>query len=209
MPEPQDLVRDGGEAYMTDADVLSIALGSRAAARELLRHFPRIEQLADAPLTELEKLPHLSAGAAVRVKALAEVGRRLSARPLRRGATLSSSADVAAAYRPRLAREMREIFMALHLDVRNRVMSERVIAIGHLTSALVHPREVFREAIREAAVSVIVLHQHPSQDPEPSSEDLAITRRLAEVGRVVGIPLIDSIVVGGDKHVSLAERGLT
>lgn len=101
----------------------------------------------------------------------------------------------------------REVFLVLHLDVKNRVISHEVMGVGHLTSALVHPREVFKAAILANAAAVVVVHNHPSGDPEPSREDAELMRRLMRAGQLLGIPVLDHVVIGDDRHVSLAERG--
>lgn len=100
-----------------------------------------------------------------------------------------------------------ETFHALALDVRHMLVAREVVAVGTLTSAPVHPREVFRPALLRAAAALVVAHNHPSGDPEPSLEDLAVTRRLAEAGRLLGVPLLDHVVLGGGRFVSLRERG--
>ena len=101
-----------------------------------------------------------------------------------------------------------ETFHSLALDVRHELLAHEVVAVGTLTSAPVHPREVFRSALRRAAAALVVAHNHPSGDPEPSPEDVAVTRRLADAGRLLGVPLLDHVVLGEGRFVSLRERGL-
>lgn len=125
------------------------------------------------------------------------------------GPAFHCSGDIVSTIGLELARGDREHFVCCHLDVRNRLLSRETVSIGHLTSALVHPREVFKAAILANAASIVLVHNHPSGDPEPSREDVDITRRLADVGRIVGIPVLDHVIIGGSRHVSLAERGLT
>jgi DNA repair protein RadC len=124
------------------------------------------------------------------------------------GPTLLCADDIARALHSELATLDREQFMALHLDVRNRLMSREVVAIGHLSSALVHPREVFKGAILANAASLVLVHDHPSGDPEPSREDVDITRRLVRAGELLGIPVVDHVVVAAGGHASIAARGL-
>lgn len=100
-----------------------------------------------------------------------------------------------------------ETFHTLVLDVRHELLAHETVAVGTLTTAPVHPREVFRPALRRAGAAVIVAHNHPSGDPEPSAEDLAVTRRLVDAGKVLGIPLLDHVVLGDTRWVSLRERG--
>ena len=100
-----------------------------------------------------------------------------------------------------------EQFWVLLLDGKHRLLKTARVSEGTLTTSLVHPREVFRMAVAEGAAAVIVTHNHPSGDPEPSAEDAAVTKRLTEAGRLLGIPVLDHIIIGGDGHVSLCERG--
>jgi DNA repair protein RadC len=122
---------------------------------------------------------------------------------------LGKGADVAVAFRKIVpADEMREHFVMFSLDTRHRIIREHTIAIGTLTGVEVHPREVFRPAIMDCAAAIVVAHNHPSNDPTPSREDVQLTNRLREVGELVGIPILDHvIVVRGGVFVSLAERG--
>jgi DNA repair protein RadC len=208
MTTRQDLIRDGAESYLPDIDLLATSLGSERAARALLRRFGTLRAVITAAVTELEAERGMSRQAAMRVRALGELVRRVRSTPLERGQVLSCAADIAAAYGPRLVDEKREHFLAIHLDVKNRVISDRLVSIGHLVASLVHPRETFSAAIRESAHSIAFVHQHPSYDPSPSREDIEITRRLMKVGDLLGISVIDHVVVAGDKHASIAELGL-
>ena len=108
---------------------------------------------------------------------------------------------------PLLRDRKQEEFWALYLDTQNRVISERRVTVGLLNASLVHPREVFAPALRRSAASVVVAHNHPSGDPEPSREDVAVTRQLGASGALLGIPLRDHVVLGADDYVSLRKRG--
>jgi DNA repair protein RadC len=109
---------------------------------------------------------------------------------------------------PDLADCDREELVCCHLDVKNRLISRETVPVGHLTSALVHPREVCKGAILANAAAVVLVHDHPSGDPQPSVEDVDITRRLVQAGRLLGVPVLDHVMLGRRGHVSLAERGL-
>jgi len=104
--------------------------------------------------------------------------------------------------------EAREHLYALVLDARNQVRHRRVVSTGTLTESLVHPREVYKEAIRFSAAALVLVHNHPSGDPTPSPEDIATTKRLTEAGKILGIELLDHVVIGDGRWVSLKERGL-
>jgi DNA repair protein RadC len=107
-----------------------------------------------------------------------------------------------------LMKETKEQFITLHLDGKNRIICMDVVSIGSLNQSIVHPREVFKTACISNAAAIICLHQHPSGDPTPSSEDIAITRRLKEAGEIMGIKLLDHIIIGQDEYLSFVERGL-
>lgn len=107
-----------------------------------------------------------------------------------------------------LMKETKEMFLTLHLDGKNRIIAMDLVSIGSLNQSIVHPREVFKTALLSNAAAIICVHQHPSGDPTPSSEDLAITRRLKEAGEIMGIKILDHIIIGDDQYLSFMERGL-
>lgn len=131
-----------------------------------------------------------------------------SRRALPPGPAVRSAADVAALLGPAMRAGQQEAFVAVLLDVKQRVVATTLVSLGTLDCSLVHPRDLFRPALRASAASVILAHNHPSGNPEPSPEDLAPTRRLADAGRLLGIPVADHVIVGDGRYVSLAERGL-
>jgi DNA repair protein RadC len=107
-----------------------------------------------------------------------------------------------------LMQETKEHFITLHLDGKNRVVCMDIVSIGSLNQSIVHPREVFKTALLSSAAAILLVHQHPSGDPTPSSEDIAITRRLKEAGEILGVKILDHCIVGDGKYVSFVERGL-
>ena len=119
---------------------------------------------------------------------------------------LSCAGDIAALVAPELTRLDREQFMALHLDTKHRLISREIVSVGHLSAALVHPREVFKAAILANAASIAFVHNHPSGDPEPSREDIELTRRLVRAGELLGIPVLDHVVIVRRGHESLGAR---
>jgi DNA repair protein RadC len=197
--------KSDGELEQLVAQLLGTPLRTRAKARVLLERYElgALSRLDAAQLAHEFDLPPAKA------RALAdafELGRRVEAarapvRPL-----LRSALRVHELFAPDLRGLERETFHALLLDGKHRLRRRLRVSEGTLTSSLVHPREVFAPAVREAAAAVIVVHNHPSGDPEPSAEDLAVTRRLLEAGRLLGIPLIDHVVVADGGFVSLRER---
>jgi DNA repair protein RadC len=141
------------------------------------------------------------------VRAALELGRRAAATPLVFGEALRDAAAVYGHVGGRLAQLEREVFLVLLLDGRNRLLGEVRISEGTLTAALVHPREVFAPAIRLAAAAIVLVHNHPSGDPTPSSEDAALTDRLRRAGELIGIKILDHVVVGQGRFVSMVEAG--
>jgi DNA repair protein RadC len=139
------------------------------------------------------------------VRAALELGRRAAGTPLGPGEPMRDAAAVYAHFRGRLPQCEREQFFVLLLDGRNRLIAELRISEGTLTAALVHPREVFAPAIRLAAAALVLVHNHPSGDPTPSAEDAALTERLRRAGELLGIRVLDHVVVGQGRFVSLAE----
>jgi DNA repair protein RadC len=145
---------------------------------------------------------------AVRVLAALELGARLASDGGSASPSLESPQDAARYLLPRYASRPVETFGLLALDVRHRLRREAVVSMGCLTSSLVHPREVFQEAVLSRAAALVLFHNHPSGDPEPSADDLALTRRLAAAGTLMGIEVLDHLVLGAGRYVSLKERGV-
>jgi DNA repair protein RadC len=178
--------------------------GRERAAAVLQR--VELHRLARATPAELLRGHGLSGRDAVRVAAAFELGRRAAEREREPAPACGSAGEVFRLVEPRLAGLERERFLVLLLDGKHRLRRMEVVSEGTLTTSLVHPREVFRSAVREAAAAVIAVHNHPSGDPEPSPEDLEVTRRLRRAGRLLGVPLLDHVVIGAGRFVSLRER---
>lgn len=173
------------------------------ARKLLMRHqVEGLARLAPADLAEAG----LDDAECRRLLAAVELGRRsaLAAKPL--PDRIDRPEDAFALFED-LAREPQEMFVAAFLDTKNGLISRRTIHVGTLQASLVGAREIFREAVRENAASVVIAHNHPSGDPEPSPEDIEVTRYLKEAGKLLDIPVVDHIVVGRSRSVSLAQRG--
>ena len=144
-----------------------------------------------------------------KLEAAVELGRRtLAARAAHKATTVSTPEDVVALMQPLLIAKDREYFFCICLDTKNRFKKIVEVSVGSLNASIVHPRELFREAIAVSAASVVVCHGHPSGDPTPSGADIQLTRRLVKAGDVLGIEVLDHVVVGGDEHASLRDLGL-
>lgn len=180
---------------------------ARRCASSLLTVCGGLGGLARTSALELVRSAGISPVAAERLVAAVELGRRVATRPLTRGSPIRSPVDVDALFGPSMRDLEVEEFRVIALDARHRPSSTRRVSSGTLTASLVHPREVFRWAVREAAAAIIVAHNHPSGDPQPSGEDAAVTERLAAAGRLVGIRLIDHVIVAAGGHFSFRESG--
>jgi len=197
-------------------ELLGLVLGSGSSGRSavelgtdvLLRYGGSLRRLGGAEPADLRTIPGIGPAGAARIAAALELGRRLAAEPASRGDRIRGPGDVFRRLGPVLRDRRQEEFWVLYLDSQNRVLSERRITVGLLNSSLVHPREVFAPAIARAAASLILAHNHPSGDPDPSPEDLDVTVQMVESGRLLGIPVRDHIVLGDTTFVSLLERGL-
>jgi DNA repair protein RadC len=211
---PRERLRAVGAAALADAELVALLLrtGGRgrdalSVARSLLDARGGLRGLA--ALTERELAAEAGVGptkAASLVAAL-EIGRRVATRLLRPGDGIGGPADVFRHFHARLRDATRERFLALLLDGRHRVIREVEISRGTLTASLVHPREVFRPALRDGAAALVVVHNHPSGDPTPSAEDRQVTDRLARAGELLGVRLLDHVVVAEHGYRSLCEEG--
>ncbi|MDH3296771.1 MAG: DNA repair protein RadC [Gemmatimonadota bacterium] len=203
-------------AVLPVRELLAIVLGSGSAGRsavdlatDLLARFGgSLRRLGMAEPAELRAVSGIGPARAATVAAALELGRRLATEPARRGDRIRGPGDVFQRLGPVLRDRRQEEFWVLYLDSQNRVLSDRRITVGLLNSSLVHPREVFAPAIASSAASLILAHNHPSGDPDPSPEDLDVTVQMVESGRLLGIPVRDHIVLGDTSFVSLLEKGL-
>lgn len=212
---PRERVLRGGADQLRTHELLGVLLGTGVRGRraesvgeEVLARAGGLRCLAALSPGELVRLPGLGQAQAARVVACLELGRRALVEPLHRGAGFRSSLDIFRHFHPRLRDLSVEQFRVVLLDGKHRVVGERLISQGTLTSSPVHPREVFAAAIAARAAAVVLVHNHPSGDPSPSADDLDITRRLCEVGDLVGIRVLDHVIVGDGAYTSLADRGL-
>lgn len=216
---PLDLPRERlwalGSGALTSAELVAILLGTGgaglsaavSAARLLEVSEGSLRRLAARPAAELQRTPGVGPAKAARLLAAFELGGRLvqEARPT--APRIRDPADVAQLVGARLRDLAVEEFHLLALDSQSQVLRDVLITRGLLNSSLVHPREVFRAAIAEAAAGIIVVHNHPSGDPTPSPEDRAVTRQLVEAGRLLDLPVYDHVIVAGDRFLSFASAG--
>lgn len=166
-----------------------------------------ISYLREVSLEELMSIKGIGCAKAARIMAAVELGRRIASRPAKKGARIESDEDVARFFMEELRGKKKEIFKALLLDSKGKVISSETVSVGELTSTLVHPREVFSQAVKKSAAAVVFVHNHPSGDPSPSKEDIVTTERLVACGKLLGIKVIDHIVIGDGRYISIKSMG--
>ena len=212
---PREKLMHLGAASLSDAELLAILIqtgvGKATAvdlAKTVLREFRSLDRLSARSFRDLRQFKGLGNAKSSLLIAAFELGRRAACRADSTKLRISSPEDVVRQFQPLMRDLQQEIFKVLLLDSANHLRGDETISLGILNSALVHPREVFRRAILEPAASIILLHNHPSGNPEPSSEDIQVTRQLVEAGKIMGIPVHDHIIIALDSYASFAERGL-
>jgi len=204
------LLQHGGDPLLCE-ELIALILGTGArgrsaleVARSLLVETGGLTDLSRANPRELACVHGIGTARAARLVAAFELGKRAMAEPVER-VVLREASDVYRHLRPRMHGMTQEVFLVLALDARNGVVDEIEVARGSLTGVEVHPREVFRSLIRQAAAAAVVAHNHPSGDSQPSPDDIALTRRLRLAGEILGIPILDHVVIGRDDFTSVAD----
>lgn len=207
---PRERLRALGPGGLSNRELLAILIGSGVAgesaldvADRVLSSQPSLSRLGSLPCGVLEREPGVGQATAARIHAALELGRRVAAEPAELTGRIRGPGDVFARMGPILRDLRQEEFHALLLNTQHRVIRDVLVTRGILDASLIHPREVFRAAIVESAAGIILVHNHPSGDPTPSREDRAVTRQLSDAGKAIGIPVLDHVVVGGNRFVSL------
>jgi DNA repair protein RadC len=212
---PRERLRELGADVLSDAELLAILLvsGSSSAgltaldcSRMLLQEYSSLRNLTRATNDELCRTPGVGPVKACRIQAALEIGQRVACQKREMGRVFQISQDVFDTYSVRLRDVKQETFSVILLDSKNRYIREETVALGSLNQSIVHPREVFRPAIQGAAASVILLHNHPSGDPAPSDEDVRVTERLVEAGKLLGIRVLDHVIVGEGRYYSFFDQ---
>jgi DNA repair protein RadC len=164
--------------------------------------------LVDTTLQELTQITGIGQAKALQITAAVELGRRISHKPAAEKTKILCANDAAEYVMDRMRHLKKEHFVILHLDTKHCVIGEETVSIGSLDASIVHPREIFKAAVKRSASAILCLHNHPSGDPSPSPEDIAVTRRLHEVGKLIGIDVLDHVIVGDGSFSSLKALGL-
>lgn len=211
---PREKLLQCGASALSDIELLAILLRTGTTSKSVL-HLAEdvLAQYKDKGLAavihmspqEIASIHGVGLAKAATVVAAVELGRRLSERAAQTIEKVEGPEDVARYVIPSLRFEQKEHFLAMFLDIRNRILALSTISVGSLTASIAHPREVFREAIRYSAAGVILVHNHPSGDPAPSREDIQLTKQMMKAGEILGIPVLDHVVVAGDNFLSLKE----
>jgi DNA repair protein RadC len=215
---PREKLAKRGVDTLSDAELLAVILrtGDAASARsaldlgrEFIATFGSLRALGQATLNEICQVKGAGPAKAASIQAALQLGRRLSSDRLLIGSDrFTSPAQIYHHYHHALRDRRKEYFLVLLLDGKNRIIREVQVSEGSLNQSIVHPREVFNQAVRDSAAAVILIHNHPSGDPSPSREDREITRRLREAGELLGIRVLDHIVIGDGSYLSFVEQGL-
>ncbi len=209
------LVKLGTEALSVQ-ELLALVLGRGTkgesvvlTAQKLLSKFGNLKNIASASIEELTQMKGIGLAKATQLKAALELGKRLEEQSTDTDKlTVRSPEDVVKVVRNKLKGKKREHFIALSLNTRNHLIGIHTISIGSLDASIVHPREVFKEAITSSAASVIFVHNHPSGDPTPSEDDVRLTKRLVEVGEIIGIEVLDHIIICDTCYSSMKSKGV-
>ena len=218
MPEedrPRERLKRLGPEALRDAELLAVLyrtgtreMGAVALAEQTIRHFGDLRALARATVDELQQVKGLGAVKAIEIKAALELGMRLAVFTVNDRPRIRNAEDVVSLLMPRFKHYETEQFKTLLLNTKHEVVKIVDISHGGIDGTVAAPRDVFRQAVREGAAAVIVCHNHPSGDPQPSREDLMLTKRLQESAEVLGIGFLDHIVFGDGRFISMKERNL-
>lgn len=211
---PRERMVKTGPQSLSTQEIIAILLrtGTKSEsvlqlANRLLTKFDGLMWLKEAAFEELVSIKGIGQAKAVQLVAAVELGRRISNLTYDDRYVIKSPEDGANYVMNDMRFLTQEHFVVLYLNTKNQVVHRQTIFIGSLNASIVHPREVFKEAFRRAAASVICFHNHPSGDPTPSREDIEVTRRLAECGKMLGIEVLDHLIIGDKKYVSMKEKG--
>ncbi|WP_121611546.1 RadC family protein [Mesobacillus foraminis] len=211
---PRERFIKNGPQSLSNHELIALILGTGTKkesvlqlSNRLLAEFEGLRLLKDATLEELTAIKGIGSAKAIHLLAAIEIGRRLATHTHDDRYVIRSPEDGAKYLMNDMRFLSQEHFVCLYLNTKNQVIHRQTIFIGSLNASIVHPREVFREAVRRAAASVICAHNHPSGDASPSREDIEVTKRLVECGKMIGIELLDHLIIGDNKYVSLKEKG--
>ena len=207
------LIRQGAKS-LSNQELLAILLGTGTkhesvltVANRVLLTFEKLHNLKYATLEEMTEIKGIGEAKAVLLLASIELGRRLASKEDEQRYTIRSPEDAANFLMQDMTSLQQEHFVVLFLNVKNQILHKKTIFVGSLNASIVHPREIFREAVKRSAASIICSHNHPSGVPTPSPEDIDVTTRLYEAGKIVGVDLLDHVIIGDHQFISMKEKG--
>ena len=211
---PRERFIAGGPASLSNHELIALLLRTGTKdesvlqlSNRLLSHFEGLRLLKAASLEEITAIKGIGKAKAIQLMAALELGGRVANLANNERYVIRSPEDGANYVMNEMRFLSQEHFVCLYLNTKNQVLHKQTIFIGSLNASIVHPREVFKEAFRRSAASIICLHNHPSGDPTPSREDIEVTKRLAECGKIIGIDVLDHLIIGENKFISLKEKG--
>lgn len=218
---PRERLLTHGPEVLSDAELLAVLITSGTGTQTALEvahglltlgggtagRGQGLRYLVGASVEELSAVPGVGPAKAARIKAAIELRRRLDP-PDRAPAVIRSPSDAAALVMEDMRHLDREHFRVILLDTKNQVLGTELVSVGSLSTSIVHPREIFKSPLRRSAAAIILVHNHPSGDPAPSREDIEVTRRLTEAGRLMGIEVLDHLVIGDQRYTSFREQGI-
>ena len=207
----REMILSGSTAAVSDAALIAVMIGEekQAAGEAVVRCCPEPEALWRLRAEDLVGLPGVGPAKAARLLACLEMSRRAGVWRTSSRPEVSTPSDVVALCGPQMRGVDKEHFWALALNTKNRLLKIVEVSVGSLNASIVHPRELFKDAVLASAASIVVVHNHPSGDPTPSGADIQLTRRLVKAGDVLGIDVLDHVIIGdGGDHVSMRELGL-
>lgn len=211
---PRERLLQYGASHLSNQELLAILLGNGTKkesvmelSNRLLMHFEGLKLLSEATIEELISIRGIGQAKGVTLLSALEIGKRIQQYKPEERYVIRSPEDGADYVMEEMRSLNQEHLVVLFLNTKNQVIHQQTIFIGSLNASIVHPREIFREAVKRSAASVVCAHNHPSGDPSPSQEDIHVTRRLVEAGKIMGIELLDHLVIGNNRFISLKEKG--
>jgi len=212
---PRERLQKFGPEALSAQELLALVIGRgipkksvMSIAQELLVRFGNVRAISQATIEELSQIKGIGLAKAAQIKACFELGKREELEPELKNFNIKDPESVVKAIRASIKDKAKEHFKLILLNPRNKIIGISTISIGTLNASLVHPREVFKDAIMHTAASVVLAHNHPSGDPEPSEDDIKITKKLVDSGKILGIEVLDHIIIGKNNFCSFKERGL-
>ncbi|NOU73370.1 DNA repair protein RadC [Paenibacillus sp. LMG 31458] len=211
---PRERMLQYGAGALSHAELLAILLRTGTVSESALRLAGRIlsesgglRSLVDMSKDQLTQIKGIGDAKALQIQAGIELGRRLAKSTFEERVTIRSPKDIADLVSEDLRYLQKEHFVCLFLNTKNHLLAQETLSMGSLNASIVHPREVFRAAIKRSSASIICVHNHPSGDPTPSPEDIQLTHRLMEAGTIIGIEVLDHVIIGDQRFISLKEQG--